>query len=99
MRLLLINPNTTAAMTERMAEVAAGIAGPEVEIQAVTAERGVPYIASRAEAQLAGCETLEMLARHGQEADAAIIAASAIPVRSRHGSFSTCLSSVWRRPR
>ena len=79
MRLLLINPNTTTTMTDQMAAVATAIAGPGVTILARTATRGVPYIASRAEAQIAGAEVLEMLARDGPGCDAAIIAAFGDP--------------------
>lgn len=79
MRLLLINPNTTEAMTERMAEVAAQIGGPDVSLIIRTAKRGVPYIASRAEAQIAGVEVLEMLAEDAPHCDAAIIAAFGDP--------------------
>ena len=79
MRLLLINPNTTQAMTDQMAQVAASVAGPSVEITPVTATRGVPYIASRAEAQVAGAEVLEIIAEHGKDADAAIVAAFGDP--------------------
>ncbi|MEM1265812.1 MAG: aspartate/glutamate racemase family protein [Pseudomonadota bacterium] len=79
MRLLLLNPNTTAAMTERMTEVARGIVGARVEILPRTATRGVPYIASRAEAQIAGAEVLDMLAQEAAGADAAVIAAFGDP--------------------
>lgn len=79
MRLLLINPNTTEAMTAQMTRVAGEVAGPETEIIPVTATRGVPYIASRAEAQIAGTEVLEMIATFGADADAVIIAAFGDP--------------------
>ena len=79
MRLLLLNPNTTQAMTDQMMTVATRIAGPEVTITARTATRGVPYIASRAEAQLAGAEVLDMLAQDKGHHDAAIIAAFGDP--------------------
>jgi len=79
MRLLLINPNTTEAMTVQMTKVATKIAGPTVDIIPVTASQGVPYIASRAEAQIAGAEVLETIAKHGTDADAAIIAAFGDP--------------------
>ncbi|MBB96510.1 MAG: hydrogenase expression protein HupH [Rhodobacteraceae bacterium] len=83
-RLLLINPNTTQAMTDQMHAVASALAGPDVTVTSRTATRGVPYIASRAEAQLAGAEALDMLAkdvlaRDGSRHDAAIIAAFGDP--------------------
>lgn len=79
MRLLLINPNMTKTMTDSLAQVARSVAGPEVAITALTASKGFPYIASRAEAQIAGGIVLEMIAAHQQEADAVIIAAFGDP--------------------
>ena len=79
MRLLLVNPNMTAAMTERMTAVARTVAPPGTEIVALTAPRGFPYIASRAEAQVAGTIACEMIAEHAAGTDAAIIAAFGDP--------------------
>lgn len=79
MRLLLINPNMTQAMTDALTTVARSVAGPDVEVTALTATKGFPYIASRAEAQIAGGIVLEMIAAHGQDADAVIIAAFGDP--------------------
>ncbi|MEL6264414.1 MAG: aspartate/glutamate racemase family protein, partial [Pseudomonadota bacterium] len=78
MRLLIVNPNTTEAMTERMAGVARAAAAPGTEIIALTAPRGFPYISSRAEAQVAGVVALEMIAA-APPADAAVIAAFGDP--------------------
>ena len=44
MRLLIINPNTTAAITALLERHAAQVAGPQVEICAVTARFGASYI-------------------------------------------------------
>lgn len=79
MRLLLINPNTSTFMTERMLETARPVLHPETRLTGITAPRGVPYIASRAEAQIAGAVVLEMLAEHADKADAAVIAAFGDP--------------------
>ncbi len=79
MRLLLANPNTGEAMTARMAEVARAVAPPGVEIVAVTAPRGFPYIASRAEAQIGGAILLETIAEHAGSVDAVIVAAFGDP--------------------
>jgi len=78
-RILLINPNITQAITDRLHEAALAVAGPGTTITALTARRGVPYIASRAEAAIGGVVALEMLAEHGHDADAAIIAAFGDP--------------------
>ena len=40
MKLLLVNPNTTASMTAKMREAAAGVAAPGTEVVAVTAGYG-----------------------------------------------------------
>ncbi len=78
MRILLVNPNTTAAMTEGMVRVARAVA-PAADVVPLTADRGFPYIANRAEAQIAGAIALEMIAAHADGADAAIIAAFGDP--------------------
>lgn len=79
MRLLLLNPNTTEAMTRRLHDVAREVASPATVIVPATAPRGVPYIATRAEAQMGGAIALEMLAEHHRDVDAAIIAAFGDP--------------------
>ena len=79
MRILLLNPNTTEAITGRLLAAAQSVASPGTEIVPLTAPRGVPYIASRAEAQIGGAIALEMLAEHHHTVDAAIIAAFGDP--------------------
>lgn len=79
MRILLINPNTSADMTERMAATGAAVLPPDVELVAMTAPRGMPYVASRAEALIAGHITLEMIAEHQHGMDAVVIAAFGDP--------------------
>jgi Asp/Glu/hydantoin racemase len=60
--LLLLNANTTDAMTRRMVELAAPIAGPAVQIDGVTARFGASYIATRVASAIAGHAALETLA-------------------------------------
>jgi Asp/Glu/hydantoin racemase len=79
MRILLANPNTTRAVTDRMAAVARAIASPGTEIVAVTATTGVPYIATRAEALLGASAVLDLIAAHAEGMDAVIIAAFGDP--------------------
>lgn len=79
MRILLLNPNTTVAMTDRMMAVASQAAQPGTELVPATAPRGVPYIASRSEAQIGGAVVLEMLAERHRSIDAAIVAAFGDP--------------------
>lgn len=79
MRLLLLNPNTTGALTDRLAASAARVLPADVELVTATAETGFPYISSRAEAQIAGANVLSMLAERAGGFDAAIIAAFGDP--------------------
>jgi allantoin racemase len=79
MKILFANPNTTAAVTDRIAAVARTAASPGTEIIAVTARTGVPYIATRAEAVIGAREALELLAAHADGCDAAVVAAFADP--------------------
>jgi allantoin racemase len=78
MRILILNPNTTEAVTSLMLEAGRAVASPGVEVDAITAPRGFPYIASRAEAQIGGAIALEMLAE-AEGYDAAILAAFGDP--------------------
>lgn len=79
MKILLLNPNTTAEVTDLLYAAGSRAASPGTDIVAMTAKRGVPYIATRAEAQIGGAIALEMLAEAGQDFDAAIIAAFGDP--------------------
>jgi Asp/Glu/hydantoin racemase len=62
-----------------MASIARTIAGDKAKIVPITATRGFPYIASRAEAQIAGGLVLEMIADNLDDIDAVIIAAFGDP--------------------
>lgn len=79
MRILLLNPNTTTAITDRLHQTAVEAAAPGTVLVPMTAPRGVPYIATRAEAQIGGAIALEMLAEEHRNVDAAIIAAFGDP--------------------
>ena len=78
-RVLVLNPNTSTGVTDRLAAVARAAAAPGTLITAVTADRGVPYIATRAEAAIGGALVLEMLADRVGSFDAAVIAAFGDP--------------------
>lgn len=77
MRILILNPNTTAVLSTRMVE-AVRATGTAVELVPVTAEEGVPYISSRAEAAIASKTVLELIADHS-DVDAVVIAAFGDP--------------------
>jgi Asp/Glu/hydantoin racemase len=79
MNILLLNPNTSADVTDLMLGVGRRVAAPGTTLVPCTAPRGVPYIATRAEAQIGGAIALEMLAERHHEVDAAIIAAFGDP--------------------
>ena len=79
MKILLLNPNTSESITQRLASAATPVLGSDVELVPLTAPRGVPYIATRAEAQIGGAIALEMLAEHHMQVDVAIIAAFGDP--------------------
>ncbi len=79
MKLLVINPNTSESVTEKIAAVAHEAAAEGTELELVTASYGVPYIATRAEALIGGRAALEILAERESEFDAAVIAAFGDP--------------------
>jgi allantoin racemase len=78
-KILLLNPNTTAVVTDLLYSAGSRVTSPGTELIPVTAQRGVPYIATRAEAQIGGAIALEMLAAAGSDIDAAVIAAFGDP--------------------
>jgi allantoin racemase len=79
MKILLLNPNTTTEITDLLYAAGSQAASLGTELVAATARRGVPYIATRAEAQIGGAIALEMLAVAAPEIDAAVIAAFGDP--------------------
>ena len=79
MRVLILNPNTTAKITDLLVAAATEVAAPTTEIVASTAPRGVPYISSRGEALIGGAIAMETLAEQHTQVDAAIIAAFGDP--------------------
>jgi allantoin racemase len=79
MRILMINPNTSAAVTNLIATTARAAASAGTEIVAVHAKVGVPYISTRAEAQIGGQAVLELLAEHSPGCDAVVVAAFGDP--------------------
>jgi Asp/Glu/hydantoin racemase len=79
MRILVLNPNFSEGITELLMTAAVKVAGAGVTIASATAPRGVPYISTRAEAQIGGAIALEMLAERHRDFDAAIIAAFGDP--------------------
>ncbi len=79
MKILVANPNTSTGVTERLVASGKLVANPGTDLIAMTAPRGVPYIATRAEAAIGGAVMLEMLAEKRGTVDAAIVAAFGDP--------------------
>lgn len=79
MRILLLNPNTSKDITDLLVSAGSKAASPGTDLVPLTAPRGVPYIATRAEAQIGGATAIELLAEHKHNVDAAIIAAFGDP--------------------
>jgi allantoin racemase len=76
MRILLINGNTTQAVTDGCADAAREVAAPGTEIVALTAREGPRFVQNRTDNVLAGREMLELAAQHAGHCDAVVIAVS-----------------------
>jgi allantoin racemase len=76
MQILLINANTTQAVTDRIAAEARRVASPGTEVLAVTGTFGASIIGSRAEIAIAEHAALDLMARHGSGVDAVVIGVS-----------------------
>ena len=74
MRILLLNPNTSAAVTTLVAERVGAIAGEVATFVPVTARFGATYIASRTALAIAGHAALDAFAEHGRGCDAVFLA-------------------------
>jgi allantoin racemase len=74
MHLLLLNANTSVAMTERLVTAARGIARPGTRISGATGRFGAEVIASRSAYAIAGHAALDAYAEHGGAADAVVLA-------------------------
>ena len=75
MRILIINPNMTHRMTEMMVAEARTFCRPGTEIHGMSADFGVPYIATRSEMAIAGYALLDRLARVHTDFDAVVVGA------------------------
>lgn len=73
-RLLLINPNTTASMTDRMAAAARSVARPGTQIEAATVESSVPFIDGWYDETIAAAAVARLVSERAGTFDAAIIA-------------------------
>lgn len=74
MKILLINPNTTSAITDLVLTHARRMAPEEVTLVTATGTFGPRYVASRAAAAIAGHAALDCYARHAAGCDAVLLA-------------------------
>lgn len=79
MRLLVVNPNTSAEITDVIAAAARRAAAPGTEIVVASAGFGPRYIATRSEHAIAAYATLSALAAHAPGCDGAVVAAFTDP--------------------
>ena len=73
MQLLLINPNTTEAITDLVLGAALHFASPDTTLRAATGRFGARYITTRAASAVAAHAALDAYAEHGATADAVVI--------------------------
>lgn len=66
-RLLVINPNTTSSITERVQQAIHAESPPDVWTEAVTARFGAPYIGDPCDYAVAAHATLESWARYSSQ--------------------------------
>jgi allantoin racemase len=76
LKLLIINPNLTQAVTDAVLAAARARAKPGTELLAVTGDFGPQVIGSRAENALAQHGVLELVARHAASCDAVVLGVS-----------------------
>ncbi|GAA5232415.1 hydantoin racemase [Verticiella sediminum] len=76
MKILLVNPNRTQAVTDAVLAAGWTAARPGTSLVAVTGRSGPLVIGSRAENAIAQREVLELAAAHGADADAIVLGVS-----------------------
>lgn len=76
MKLLLVNPNMTQGVTDKVTAEARRCASPGTVVTGVTGTFGVAIVSTEAEAAIAAHAALELLADHFEGHDAAIVAMS-----------------------
>lgn len=74
LRILVLNPNTSAEMTELVLHVLAPMTPADVELVPATGRFGARYISSRSAGAIAGHAALDAFAEHGAGCDAVYLA-------------------------
>ncbi|WP_142846640.1 aspartate/glutamate racemase family protein [Telmatospirillum sp. J64-1] len=90
MRLLMLNPNSSAAMTEFIAEQARRHASPGTEIAALTTEKGPPVVTGEGEYALASSLMPGMVRRHGGTVDVVALSCFGDPGLRASREVSPC---------
>jgi len=73
-RILVVNPNTSATMTEQIEATASAVAGPETKITAVCPPNGPESLESYYEYHLAAVATLELVSEVADDVDGVVLA-------------------------
>ena len=79
MRILLINPNTSASVSELIGAEARRAAAPGTQIEVLTAPFGVAYIETRFESLIGAYAAATLAAEHWERHDAIVVAAFGDP--------------------
>lgn len=79
MRVLLINPNISASVSDLIHAEARRSASPGTEVEVLTAPFGVAYIETRFEALVGAYATAQLAAEHCERFDAVVVAAFGDP--------------------
>lgn len=74
MRLLIINPNTSPGMTDKVARAAPAVVPPATDIITASGRFGPAYIASWAAFAVASHAAIDAYAAHGADCDAVLLA-------------------------
>jgi len=76
LKLLVINPNTSQFVTDKLSATVSAAADSGVKVTAVTGRKGPPIVGTRAECAIAAVEAMELAVEHGQDADAILLGIS-----------------------
>ena len=79
MRILVINPNTSAPATERIGRTAQRVAAAGTEVTAVSAQSGIPLIQTEEQSARAAAAVVELIRAEEAAFDAIVIAAFTDP--------------------
>ena len=76
MKLLLVNPNLTQAVTDRVVAEGRRVARPDTDLTGITGTFGVAIVSTEAEVAIAAHATLDLIAAHQAGQDGAVVAMS-----------------------